>query len=1248
MKLSKLLGGAALGGLLAAGVAYAAVSTSAFNAPKAADASAFTATWAMGEATATGIEAVASPADVVTSSTVSIKGNITAQNKARTAQPSSGPIAMTAYNSPSVGSKEAGSYIEFVVNVSKPVDVTNVSFDAATAKHGSGEASYELVVDGSKTIVLEEAIKPARADEDATKDASRDYRYTKDVADVQAQSSIALRIYIWSTDATPKARGFEFANVVISGTVSGQGGDTPVDPDPVDPVTPEVPAGWASIPGTLLKVSADNWQCSGAYKIENPDSENPNFGSIKASAKLATNFFCTEEGAYAMNYNFTWNKSGFTTYINFEVVDMESGVTEASTVYTFTDKGAATIPLKGVITTGKKTLKISFDDKGHGQYVTNFAAPTFEKIGTCYSEISSVTVEGVQNTALEGYDYCFNLPGDYAAETVALNVAPMNGTIAAEGYTVEGNKVIVPVPAKNEEKVVNIVLTPAEGAFCPQTEYKVRVYRIGGVVVSGLQVDGYEVATPELLEALNGETAAATLATKVYTHVPAVSATFADGSKADATVTLEGTTAKAAFKGTSGADEKNFTFNVDGVHLYTPAEGEQVVKLVFDSANNQADGSWSNGLYTLRDCNDGWGGTQFKFRSNTELSWSVPSNIIVKQMKFCQLGDNYAPGTIEYVSSEGATVYLPSDNDFSNTKARYDLLVNIENHQAGEPIMFKFKDGSQPVAWFEFTVEERALTGEPQIQEFTWLPTDEPLRQNHCVIKMVFDREMASGYLKYGPGLSKTAKAEGGSSTLYFSLWDLEWNTANAFEIPAGALVDKFGNSNEYPTPAEIAVGAPADVVPVEEVTVVSNIDEFKGAIASCMETNKTADAPRRVIFMKNGDYNLGTSSDTQPMLHLNKAFNVSIIGESRDGVVLRGTIMGISYPVFSTRYSTNIYMENFTIRNDLDYGKERQGVGVAHYGGNRDIMVNMRLLSQQDTQVTGEQGYYYNCEIHGSVDYVCGGGNHFYDHCTFVQQTGGAIAAPSTSALLKWGYVFQNCTIKGANGYHLGRPWQNEPRCYWLNTTMLSTCSANGWDKMSNLPTHFYEYGSKDKNGNLLDLSGRGNSPTSTNKYTPVLTDEEAAEFTVENVLGGTDSWLAPDEYVRMTAPAAAYDGDANAITWTADPKAAGYFVYRFGEFAGYVPGNQTAYSLGAGSRAADDTYTVRSMSANGTLSDHSAPVTPSSQVGVEAVGAENGAKALYYNLQGVRVSEDYQGVRVRVAREADGTRSVTKNVKL
>ncbi len=1009
------------------------------------------------------------------------------------------------------------------------------------------------------------------------------------------------------------------------------------------------PEGWAAIPGELLPVATGNWEFSGSCKIE--DKTPPNFGSIKANAKISTNFFCTEEGAYAMDYNFTWNKAGYTSWIFFEVVDVESGATEAKAVYTFTDKGKARIPLKGVITTGRKTLKISFDDKGHGQYITNFAAPSFEKIGTCYSEISSVSVEGVENTPLEGFDYCFNFPESYASESVVLDIAAMNGTVTADKGTMDGGKLTIATPAPNQETVVTLTLTPAEGAYCPQTEVKVRLYRIGGVMVSGIEVDGYEVSTPELLESLNGETAAATLSTKVYTAKPAVTARFADGTTAEAAVTLEGTAAKAAFKGVSGAVEKSFVFTIEGVHIFTPAEGQQTVKLVYDSANNKEDGSWSNGVYTLRDCNDGWGGTQFKFRSNKELSWSVPANVTVKQVKFCQLGDNYAPGTVEYVKSEGATVYLPSDNDFSNTKPRYDLVVNIDNHQAGEPILFKFKDGSQPVAWFEFVVEEAALTGEPQITEFTWLPTQEPLRQNHCVIKIAFDREMASGYLKYGPGLAKTAKAEGGSTVLYFSLWDLEWNASNAFEIPAGALVDKFGNSNEYPTPAEIAVGAPADVVPVEELTVVSDIDGFKAAIASCMETNKTADAPRRVIYMKKGDYNLGTSSKSEPMLHLNKAFNVSIIGESRDGVVLRGNITGISYPVFSTRNSTNIYMENFTIRNDLDWGcfdengdGNGKGVGVAHYGGNRDIMVNMRLQSNQDTQVTGEQGYYYNCEIHGSVDYICGGGDHFYDRCVFVNtRKGSVVTAPSTSALLKWGYVFQNCVIKGISSYNLGRPWQNEPRCYWLNTTMEATCSANGWDKMGTLPTHFYEYGSKDKNGNLIDLSVRGNSPTSTNKYTPVLTAEEAAEFTVENVLGGTDSWLAPDEYEVLAAPVATYDAAAGAITWTADKRAAGYLVYRLGEYAGYVPGNQASYALDAAAKAGDDVYTIRAMSANGTLSEHSAPVTPSGQVGVEAVGADTEDGAAYYDLRGVRVSKDYRGVSVRVA--CDGA---TKNLKL
>lgn len=1254
MKLSKLLGGAAFGGLLAAGVAYAAVGTSAFNAPKTAQ-NAVIATWAMGPGSVDEIAATLNASGVTAS--FSHGTLITALRANQTLNSTSATSTGTSFNltAPWEAGKQSEGYVQYTLTPDEgnTLTVTNVSFNISSMNFGDGRFAAYIVTPEGETLLSGEAVDPGRSD----KNFAASYHQSFDVTGVEnVAGPVSLKIYLFSRNNQTSVRHIGLSEVVISGKVVAP--DVPEVPDPeVEPGEEvAVPADWAGevAPGQFnAPVNGYPWTYTGTRWQACSTMENgAHVAYVKGGTAYSVEFFCKQPGVYSASFK---TCSQGTADITYKVTDLETGAVEATTVFPYNKEKEFTVVLPGKLTAGKKRLDVSFATD-HSSWVGNFHSPEFTLIGYEYAGITGITADGAEEQPLAGYDYNFILPADYNEETVVLRVASRFSTISAGENAVNGKKVTVATPEPSEEAVVDINVYPYDGAYTPKSEYKVRLYRIGGVVVKGLQVNGYEVGSEEILAALNSEAAAATLSSKVYTAVPAVKVTFADGSTVDADVTLEGTTAKAVFKGVSGKDEKNFTFNIEGVHLYTPAEGEQIVKLVFDSANNQADGSWSNGLYTLRNSNDGWGGTQFKFKSNTELSWSVPSNIVVKQVKFCQLGDNYAAGTVEYVTSEGATVYLPSDNDFSNNKARYDLLVNIENHQAGEPIMFKFKDGSQPVAWFEFTVEEHALTGEPQIQEFTWLPTDEPLRQNHCVIKMVFDREMASGYLKYGPGLSKTAKAEGGSTALYFSLWGLEWNTSNAFEIPAGALVDKFGNSNEYPTPAEIPVGAPADVVPVEEVTVVSNIDEFKAAIASCMETNKTAEAPRRVIFMKDGDYNLGSSSEAKPMLHLNKAFNVSIIGESRDGVVLRGAIEGISNPVFSTRYSTNIYMENFTIRNDLDWGcfnaageGTGKGVGVAHYGGNRDIMVNMCLQSNQDTQVTGELGYYYNCEIYGSVDFICGGGNHFYDHCTLITtRKGSVLTAPSTSPLLKWGYVFSNCTVKGVSGYNLGRPWKDEPRCYFINTTMEATCSNNGWDKMGTLPTHFYEYGSKDKNGNLIDLSVRGNSPTSTNKYTPVLTAEEAAEFIVENVLGGTNSWYAPEEYVPMTAPAAAYDGDANAITWGADAKAAGYFVYCLGEFAGYVPGNQTAYSLGAGSRAADDTYTVRSMSANGTLSDHSAPVTPSGQVGVEAVGAENGAKALYYNLQGVRVSEDYQGVRVRVAREADGTRSVSKNVKL
>lgn len=128
----------------------------------------------------------------------------------------------------------------------------------------------------------------------------------------------------------------------------------------------------------------------------------------------------------------------------------------------------------------------------------------------------------------------------------------------------------------------------------------------------------------------------------------------------------------------------------------------------------------------------------------------------------------------------------------------------------------------------------------------------------------------------------------------------------------------------------------------------------------------------------------------------------------------------------------------------------------------------------------------------------------------------------------------------------------------------------------MSTLPTHFYEYNSMDANGDALDLNGRTNSPTSTNTYNPVLNAEEAAKFTVENVLGGTDSWLPTDYTYETAAPVVSASG--NTISWNAVDDARCYVIFKDGEYLA----NQTGTSYDITSAGV---YTVRAANEMGGL---------------------------------------------------------------
>lgn len=990
------------------------------------------------------------------------------------------------------------------------------------------------------------------------------------------------------------------------------------------------------IPGTL---SLDK----GTYTADQM-KEGENIGWITDGRSASYDFVCDEAGVYKMSWEIARYASD---KVRITVTDKATREVDVDMVWSLTedmprDYTLTSFNLEGEISQAEKTIQYLFySETGNTSFICNYKAPSFAKVAEHAASVKGVSIEGQTVTKGDGFDWACIIPESYSSATTAVTINNVWSTVAVTAkngdsdvtVTSKGGgvyEVATPAPGTETILTINVTADEANGAISFKDSYTVRLFRIGDVEVTALTVDGLS-ADEAIIASLNGDGSSATFTGKVFTVLPEVVATLLDGTSVTAQGTLSGTSATYTFTGKSGDKSKNFTLTVDGINIYAASDKDETASIRFDSALNQADGSWSNGSYTFTGTNgfDGWGGTQFKFRTNVEYTLSVPSDVVIKQIKLGGLYDNYSAGSIEYFKSEGANVYLPSNSSFKAGGPGRELLINIENNTAGNPVLFKFVPGSQPVAWFDLVYEKISLTSEPKLQSTSSTSTE---HTNHAVVILTFDRNMKDMEATIN---GTTVKAEGGTSSLRFAVWDLPYNATSKLVVAAGAAQDNYGNVNAAPISVDVVVGSEAVVETIsnDNLYMVTTVDEWKAAIAAVNASNTSAAAPRKVIFVRNGDYDFGSEEQTL------RAHNVSIIGESQTGVIIRGIREGISNPVFSTRYATNTYMQEFTVRNYHNFGTENyRGVAVAHYGGNKDMMKNMTLQSYQDTQVTGSSGYYEDCTIHGTVDFICGGGEHFYTNCNLISENAGALVAPATSSSHKHGYVFQNCTISGESGFTLGRPWQNEPRAFFLNTIMKALPTDAGWGSMAELPTHFYEYNSMDADGKALDLSKRTNSPTSTNQYSPILPAEYADYFTVRNVLCGTDSWAPAEDAATMEAPVEVQISESGVVSWKAVSGALYYTVYANGVFVDLV--TSTSYeAMPTLSRAEGETvYTVRAANSLGGLGTMSQAAV-STPTGIEDVTASEVLSVKYFNLQGIAVEETSKGIYIKVSTMVDGS---------
>ena len=402
--------------------------------------------------------------------------------------------------------------------------------------------------------------------------------------------------------------------------------------------------------------------------------------------------------------------------------------------------------------------------------------------------------------------------------------------------------------------------------------------------------------------------------------------------------------------------------------------------------------------------------------------------------------------------------------------------------------------------------------------------------------------------------------------------------------------------------------------------------------------TNATEGTSRTYIYLPNGDYNLGERALTAVTRH-----NVSIVGQDMYGTVIRNhpTAEGIGITATILNQSSNLFMQNLTLKNELDYfNSSEAGRAVCLQDkGNHTICKRVRMLSYQDTYYSNTNGtlYWEKSEIHGVVDYMCGGGDVYYNECMLVNESRAktpkngdvTMTAPYPSDLEKFGYVFNNCTVENrAKSFNFGRSWGGNSKLYFINTTLnqpneiVSTRFTTGG--MNTLAYEFKEYHSMDKNGNVvspainvLTFTKDSNKKT----YETIMTDDEAAAKSYENLFTGTWNPKA----LCADLPAVATQTSGNNLTWTAVEGAEAYSVYAGGQFLGLT--TDPAFTLPA---TASGTVTVMAHNALGAYgTDTQIPTA------IKSVAANESAKVLatnYYTLQGVRVNPDFKGIAIRV----------------
>ena len=403
---------------------------------------------------------------------------------------------------------------------------------------------------------------------------------------------------------------------------------------------------------------------------------------------------------------------------------------------------------------------------------------------------------------------------------------------------------------------------------------------------------------------------------------------------------------------------------------------------------------------------------------------------------------------------------------------------------------------------------------------------------------------------------------------------------------------------------------------------------------------NAATDAPRSYIFLPDGTYDLD-----EACLTTISGNNISIIGENMDKTIIvnKPETEGIANTATLFNTSCNLYMQDLTLKNAYPYDAGQTGRAICLQDkGTRTICKNVRMLSYQDTYYSNNnsgQYYFENAEIHGIVDFICGGGDAFFNKCNLVLEAGKAayITAPYTNGS-NYGYVFDGCKVIGTpnSSFTFGRSWNGTAKCAFLNTILDKTAAAKiastRWTPacMNVIAKNLYEYNTTDEDGKVISPAEnkvKFTLNTEVNEYNTILTSAQAAEYTLDKVF--TD-WT-PAALASQKDPIAAKVVNGK-LTWTGNANM--YMVEKNGEFAALT--TETEYTIDDASAK----YEVRAANEMGGFG-----LSESTATGIDKViSSDDAVKTVIYSVDGMQLSHLQKGINILMKTFADGSKKTCK----